>query len=171
MKRVCIDNHVLIWGIREHADPGQEDMIPRTKSFFDDCKKNNIQIMVPSVVLAELLTAIDPKHHAMVHNLIASSFLVPPFDSAASTIFAKLWQSRKDSGAIERIKSELGATRQELKADCMIVATGIAHKADAIYSHDSKLKNFANGAIPVLEIPRVHIQGSFELTKTSAGGA
>ena len=127
--------------------------------------------MVPSVVLAELLTAIDQKHHAMVHNLIASSFLVPPFDSAASTIFAKLWQSRKDSGAIERIRSELGATRQELKADCMIVATGIAHKADAIFSHDLKLKNFANGAIPILEIPRVHIQGAFELTQTGAGGA
>lgn len=117
MKNICIDNHILIWGIREYAEPGQEDMIPRTKDFFQEYKKNHVKIMVPSVVLAELLTAVDPKFHAMIHNLIGSSFQIPPFDSAASTVFAKLWQERRDSGKIEQIRKELGATRQELKAD------------------------------------------------------
>ncbi len=163
MKTVCIDNHVFIWGIREYAQPGQEDMIPRIIAFFDDCKKNGIKIMVPSLVLAELLTAIDPKLHAMTQNLIKSSFQIVPFDSAASSIFARLWRDRKDSGIVEQIQSELGATRQELKADCMIVATSIAHKADALYSHDKKLKRFANGSIPVMEIPRIQVQQSLDL--------
>lgn len=163
MKSVCVDNHILIWGIKEHAEPGQEEMIPRTKAFFEDCRKNNIRIMIPALVLAELLTAVDPKMHAMIHNLIRSSFQVPPFDSAASAIFAKLWQERKESGTVEKIRNELGATRQELKADCMIVATSIAHKADALYSHDNKLRNFANGSIPVLEIPKKQFQESLDL--------
>ena len=55
MKLVCVDNHVLVWGIKEQAMDGQEDMIPRTKAFFDDCKKNDIQIMVPAVVVGEML--------------------------------------------------------------------------------------------------------------------
>lgn len=42
----------------------------------------------------------------------------------------------------------------------MIVATSIAHKAEALYSHDIKLKNFANGSIPVLEIPKKQVQQS-----------
>lgn len=153
MKQVAFDNHVLIWGIKEEATPGQEVMIPRTKHFIDECTKNKMTMMIPSVVLAELLTAIDPKHHTMVNNLIAQSFLVPPFDSASAIIFARLWQERQASGAIDSIKLELGATRQELKADCMIVASALAHRAEAIYSHDDKLKKFANGAIPILEIP------------------
>ena len=81
MKSVCVDNHILIWGIREYAEPGQAEMIPRTKAFFEDCKKSSIKIMVPALVLAELLTAVDPRMHAMIHNLIRSSFQVPPFDS------------------------------------------------------------------------------------------
>lgn len=51
MKQFCIDSHLLIWGIREEAEQGQEDMILRTKAFFSDCKNNNIRIIVPSVVL------------------------------------------------------------------------------------------------------------------------
>jgi len=45
----------------------------------------------------------------------------------------------------------------------MIVATSIAHKADALYSHDNKLRNFANGSIPVLEIPKKQFQESLDL--------
>lgn len=154
MKQVCVDNHVLLWGIREVATAGQEDMIPRTKRFLEDCKHQGIRILVPSIVLAELLTAIDVRHHALTTNLLQQSFPVPAFDAAASQVFAKLWQQRKDNGVLEKLKTELGALRQELKADCMIVATALVQKAEAIYSHDEKLRKFAEGVIPVLEIPR-----------------
>lgn len=169
MKRYCIDNHLLIWGIREHADPGQEEMIPRTKHFFEQCKKDKIQIVVPSVVLAELLTAIDTKHHLMVNNLINSAFFVLPFDSISSVAFARLWRERQESGAIEKLKSEAGAKRQELKADCMIVASSLAHKVDAIYSHDETLRKFSNGTVPVLEIPKMPAQQPLELIVGGAG--
>lgn len=157
MTQVCIDNHVLIWGLREHAEVGQEAMIPRTKHFFGECKKNGTSIVVPSVVLGELLTAIDPKVHAMVVNLIRQSFQVAPYDAAAAVAFAQLWQQRKQAGVIEQIRAE-GATRQELKADCMIVATAIVHQTKVIYSHDPKLKKFAGDAIVVMELPKIQVQ-------------
>mgnify|MGYP001594595056 CR=1 FL=1 len=33
MSLVCLDNHVLIWGIKEQPTKGQEDMVSRTKAF------------------------------------------------------------------------------------------------------------------------------------------
>ncbi len=35
MKRVCLDNHILIWGIRGISTPGQEGMVGRTQALFD----------------------------------------------------------------------------------------------------------------------------------------
>ncbi len=158
MKLVCIDNHALIWGIREVFDEGQEEMVPRTKAFFEWCKSNKTMIMVPSIVVGELLTAIEPKDHLMVINLLENGFDVPPYDAKAAALFAKLWREKKNSGVLLEIREELQATRQELKADCMIVATAITRNAEVIYSHDRKLKRFANGNIEVREIPKLQVQ-------------
>lgn len=164
MKQIVIDNHLLVWGMKEESEQGQEEMIPMTKSFFEHCKQKNIEILVPAVVAGELLTAIEPKHHQIVLNLLQSSFVVPPYDAAAAIIFARLWRERKESGQVKRMQTDLQATRQELKADCMIVATALAQKAEAIYSHDVKLKAFANGAIAVHEVPRIQVQHSLALS-------
>jgi predicted nucleic acid-binding protein len=158
MKQVCVDNHVLLWGLREVATDGQEEMIPRTKQFLKDCEETSTRILVPSVVLAELLTAIEPKYHALTTNLLEKGFSIAPFDAAAAQAFAKLWQQRKESGLVDRIRAEDGATRQELKADCMIVAIALVRKAEAIYSHDGKLRKFSDGLVPVLEVPRLQEQ-------------
>ncbi|MEI8572617.1 type II toxin-antitoxin system VapC family toxin [Methylomonas sp. LW13] len=167
MKTVCVDNHILLWGIREEAGKEQEDMIPRAKAFFDDCQRSKIQIMVPSIVVGELLTAIEPKNHAMVLNLLKSSFLIPSYDAAASTVFAKLWRDNKSSGLTKELQNNHSATRQELKADCMIVAIAIVRKCNAIYSHDEKLKKFANGKIEVLEIPKIAYQEELEFVDST----
>jgi predicted nucleic acid-binding protein len=164
MKLVCVDNHALIWGIRETASDGQEHMIQRTKQFFEWCKSKKITIMVPSIVVGELLTAIEPKHHSMVINLLNNGFQIPPYDAQASALFAKLWREKQESGLFSEVKNELQATRQELKADCMIVATAISKKAEVLYSNDDKLKKFAGSSIDVREIPASQYQEGFEFT-------
>ncbi|MEZ5585272.1 MAG: PIN domain-containing protein [Candidatus Competibacteraceae bacterium] len=162
MTQVCVDTHILIWGIREYADPGQEGMINRAKFFISECEANGTRMAIPAVVLGEFLTAIDPRMHARVYNILQQSFPILPYDAAASIRFAKLWHERQHSGAIEDLINHHGATRKELKADCMIVATSIAHRVDAIYSHDGKLKKFADNEIQVLEMPQGPIQGQFD---------
>lgn len=143
--------------------PGQEEMIERTRQFIEQCQTDGIRILVPSVVVGELLTAIEVQYHPMTLNLLQSAFVVPPYDAAASAIFARLWQKKQESGAIDRIRNELAATRQELKADCMIVATAVAQKADVLYSHDAKLRSFAADEMEVLEVPRLQVQRRLDL--------
>jgi|SRR5690554_1571011 len=158
MKQIVFDTHILIWGIKEEAKPDQEEMIERTRQFIEQCLAKGTRILVPSVVVGELLTAVEMRSHVMTLNLLQSAFIVPPYDAAASAIFARLWQKKQESGAIDKIRRELGATRQELKADCMIVATAVAQKADALYSHDAKLARFASDEIKILEVPRLQAQ-------------
>ncbi len=163
MKKYALDSHIFFWGIREQAEKNQEDMIPRTKDFIQNCYRNGDQLIFPSIVLGEILTAIEPKDYSMVHNLISQSFVIPPFDSVCAQIFARLWRERKDSGLIKELMDNKGAKRQELKADCMIVAICLANKVDAIYSHDNYLKKFANGSIQVLHIPNIAVQQNFNI--------
>ncbi len=35
MKLVCLDTHVIIWGIVKQATPGQENMIQKAKNLFE----------------------------------------------------------------------------------------------------------------------------------------
>nr|VFK66974.1 MAG: Predicted nucleic acid-binding protein, contains PIN domain [Candidatus Kentron sp. UNK]VFK72472.1 MAG: Predicted nucleic acid-binding protein, contains PIN domain [Candidatus Kentron sp. UNK] len=164
MKRICIDTQLLIWGVQGHASAGQEEMVPRTKAFFEDCVKTKSSIMVPSVVVGEFLMGIEPDNHAATIKRLQDSFILQPYDSLAAAVFAKLWQRRKESGLLGRIRTEsLRATRSELKADCMIIATAIARKVDIIYSHDVGLKKFAGNDIKVIEIPQNEYQTDLPL--------
>jgi hypothetical protein len=67
--------------------------------------------------------------------------------------FARIWQDRDQRGVITLLKQRDRATRAELKADCMIVATAVAQGASCIYSHDDNLAGFANGQIDVRRMP------------------
>ena len=154
MDLVCLDTHILIWGIKEEATPDRVEMIPRAKYFFSELTKAKTKALVPSVVIGEFLLKIPASAHVTVLNLMRETFITAPYDLQAAARFAALWQERSEGNFIKRLQDELGATRAELRADCMIVATALAQNASCIYSHDRKLKTFAGDAIPVVELPR-----------------
>ena len=153
MKTICLDTHILIWGIKEQSSLGQEEMIPRAKRFLRHLESEHNIVLVPSVVVAELLMSIPPNLHATVTNLLDKGFVIPPFDLQASTHFARIWQDKQNQGVIEQLKHNYQAKREEIKADCLIVATALSRGAECIYSYDSKLKIFASGHINVEDIP------------------
>ncbi len=162
MRLICLDNHALIWGIKEQAKEGQEDMIPRTKAFIESINNDETSVLIPSVVVAEFLMPVPPALHAMVINLFNKNFIIAPFDALAASKFSLVSQTYKPpEEAKELIKNE--ATRAELKADTMIVATAVARKADCIYSHDNWLKVLAKNFIEVKEIPFIPQQLKQEL--------
>tara|TARA_Y100000310_G_C20069107_1_gene528503 strand:+ start:51 stop:551 length:501 start_codon:yes stop_codon:yes gene_type:complete len=166
MKLVCFDNHVLIWGIKEEASPGQEDMIPRAKSFIKELDESNTKVLIPSVVIAEFLMRIPPEAHTTITNLFSKSFLVASFDTAAASHFATIWQAKKNQGGIAKIQEEMGTTREELKVDALIVATAVSHQVERIYSHDRGVKAFGEGFVDVQEVPFIPSQYGMNLPKT-----
>lgn len=154
---VCLDNHILIWGIREEATLGQEDMIRRTKLFLDLLDKKKAQIIIPSVVAGEFLLGIPLKNHQKVMEVLEKNFQIVPYDTAAALIAAELWieKNKGSSGISEELKVGLqDSSRIKLKDDCKIVATAIKCKADCLYSEDDGVKKFAQDRIEVKEVPR-----------------
>jgi predicted nucleic acid-binding protein len=154
---VCLDNHILVWGIRQEATPGQEDMIRRTKLFLDYLDRKNAQIIIPSVVAGEFLIKVPLEKQQKVMEVLEKNFQIAPYDTAAALIAAELWieKNKGDIGISEDLKAGLQDTsRIKLKDDCKIVATAIKCKADCLYSEDDGVKKFAQGRIEVKEVPR-----------------
>ena len=149
MKIICLDNHVLIWGIKEQCSKGQEAMIPLTKRFIESID-NDTSVLVPAIVVAEFLMPFPSEFHATIINLFNKNFIIAPFDALCASKFSVVWNTNKDK-AEELLKA--GATRGELKADGLIVATAIARKAECIYSYDKWISSIAKGFIDVKEIP------------------
>jgi predicted nucleic acid-binding protein len=150
---VCLDTQILIWGIQEEASPGQEDMIRRATYLFRLLTQSKTTIIISSIVVGEFLVGIPLNMHRTVVNLIGQGFVTAPFDLQAAAEFARLWDDRQKRNIIRDLQEIQKATREELKVDCLIVATAIAQKASCIYSCDGKLKAFAAESIPVIELP------------------
>ena len=163
MKIICLDNHVLIWGIREQCTQGQEEMIPRTKRFIESIDSDTL-VLVPAIVVAEFLMPVPPELHAMVINLFNKNFIIAPFDALCASKFSIIWNKNKD-GAKELLVG--GETKAELKADSLIVATALARKAECIYSYDKWVRTFAKGFVDVKDIPFIPEQKTLTLPNES----
>lgn len=155
MELVCVDNHVLIWAIKNEASSGQEEMVSRTKRFIKHLDETNCRVLVPAVVIAEFLMNLPSSAHVTITTLFQQHYLVAPFDIKAASKFSEIWQANHNSAN----KGQIGKTRESIKIDDMIVATAVAWGADCIYSHDPGVKAFSKGFIDVKEIPVIAEQG------------
>lgn len=146
---VCFDTQIVIWGIKREAIPDQEHMITRATALIEKCQENDTKIIIPSIVVAELLSGTLQRENNQLVTALQNYFIVPPFDIQAAQYFARLW---RDKELREGLRNE-GATRAEMKADCLIVATAVARGARCIYSHDPRLERFGQGHIAVRGLP------------------
>ncbi len=140
MRRVCIDTMILSWGIKKKADPTQQHMIPWAEAFLRGLEKQETMILVPSVILHELLVPIPPDLYAEFLRRFTKGWMVVPYDLVAARWSAQVWAKNgpEYSGELARDHPELPFVRRTLKADCMIIGTALAQKANCIYSHDEK---------------------------------
>jgi len=164
MALICFDNHVLIWGIKEQSEKGQEHMIPRTKYFIENIDDKNDDVLIPAIIVAEFLIRIPTDLHATIINLFNRNWIIAPFDALAASKFSSIWQANNTSDEVKQLMNK-GATKAELRADSMFVATAVSRKAECIYSHDKGVKAFAKGFIDVKEIPFIPQQQSAFDTK------
>lgn len=155
MSLICIDTQILIWAMKEEATDGQESMILRSQALIDRLDKSNKKILIPAVVVGEFLIRMPDETHQTTANLLGRDFMVAAYDIRAAVYFAKLCREKSH----DRDLHNSGMTRQELRADRMIVATALAFGAECIYSHDRGVQTFGDGFIEVRDLPEAPSQG------------
>ena len=84
MSSACIDNHILIWGIRKEATPGQEPMILRAELFLKYLEDAKTTVIVPSVVIGEFLVKVPVARHQEVQAVLEKRFQIVPYDAVAA---------------------------------------------------------------------------------------
>lgn len=151
---ICIDSHVFIWGIKKEASVGQEEMIDRATLFFDWADSNKHQILIPSVVVAEVL-AIEPlEKYQHYIDIINKEFIVADFDLRASTRYAQLFNNRFDV-LKDLYKNVVHIPRDLMKIDHLIISCALVNGASCIYTIDKGLISFAKGFIDTRELPHL----------------
>jgi predicted nucleic acid-binding protein len=148
---VCIDSQIIIWGIKKQPATGQEDMVAKAEAFFDWVDKEEHDVIVPSVVAAEVLVPEPDEIRAQFLGILTKNFIIADFDTRAALKYAQLLHGRFEE--IKRIAAVNDTTRQKMKVDHLIISTAIVNNASCIYSYDKALKPFAFGHIDVREFP------------------
>lgn len=156
MRKVCLDNHILIWGVRGIATPGQEQQIERAKQLFEDLDQSDSRVIVPSVVVAEFLAGVPKPQHGNLLDVLSRRFQIPPFDTRTAVVAAELWREAAERNP--HLKTQIketfpGTEKAKIKADLMILATALARNADILYTHDGPLAKVAEDRIEVRELP------------------
>jgi len=160
---VCIDTHVIVWGIKEQAQAGQENMIPIAKAFLEWLDENKKKVIIPVPIITELLVPVPNGEHEAFLQVIHEKFRVVPVDEVAAIKCAEIWNSKKDDEELRKYREQHEIPREKMKFDFQIAATAIVRKAECIYSNDPHLRKFAGDVIMVKEIPNLANQMKLEL--------
>ncbi|XGV99751.1 MAG: type II toxin-antitoxin system VapC family toxin [Leptolyngbya sp. BL-A-14] len=160
MAIVCFDTHIVIWGIKKVASPGQENMLLKAATLIASCDESKHQIIIPSLVLGELLMGLPPDEHPAFISLMSQKLRIVPFDAKTASLFAKMWRKWSEAKIYPDSLDGKRPSREEIKIDYMIAATAKANKAECIYTEDPGLKKFAEEYIRVESLPPVVVQSS-----------
>ncbi len=163
MKRYCVDNMVLGWGLKGVASPGQEGMVARARFLLDELDKKGAIIIVPAPVLTEFFHEVEPADKPAALQAFEKRFVVAPFDAQAAAIADELWlKVKEDPHLCPELEGPCVVGRipkRVLKYDVQIVAIALANKVDGLYSSDHHVQTIANGRVSVLDMPEVKEQG------------
>ncbi len=155
-KNICIDTNIIIWGVKKECTAGQEDMMEKTKFFFDWVQNNKINVYITSITLAELLCNMDETKQNDFTKIITNTFPIISFNANTATIYGKLWLTGKEKKLLEQAKNkQIDTNRQRMKVDYQIVACAIAANCDALFTHDKGLQYFADDKIKVYQITNI----------------
>ena len=148
MSTACLDNHILIWGIRQEATLGQESMILRAELFLKHLEETKTAVIVPSIVIGEFLVKVAIEKHEEVQAELEKRFRIVPYDAAAAACAARIFQEQKASKTVVE-----NTPRDVLKADIQILATAITRKVGTLYTHDGPLTKLAEKYLTVKQMP------------------
>lgn len=162
---VCLDNHILIWGVRGEFSLGQDDMVPRTKALLADLQDRRATVIVPAPVASEYLLGVHMERHAETMATLGKYFMVAPFDAVAAPVSSQIWLERNGGRTLspELQASAGGASRQVLNVDCQVVGIAIVRHANVIYTHDPGIRAMAGDRIKVEQVPPATKQSQLDI--------
>jgi len=147
----CIDSNTFIWGIKKKATSGQEDMIPRAEYLFEWLHDNKHQILIPTVVIAEVLAPEPLEKYPILMDIINRGFMIADFDVRAASRYGQLFMNKlKES---KKIAKQNSISTQKMKIDHLIISCALIHNAACIYSTDTGLRAFGQKFIDVRDLP------------------
>jgi predicted nucleic acid-binding protein len=163
MSIVCLDTHIVIWGIKKQAAKGQENMIVKAESFLAWLDESKKKVIIPVPVISELLVPVPNDAHEKFLQTIHSKFRVVPFDEIAAVKMAQIFSAKADEPGIKAYRAEHQIPREKMKIDFQIASIAIVRQAECIYSHDPRLKKFVGDLIQIKEMPNIGIQTTLTL--------
>lgn len=149
----CIDSQILIWGIKKQSSDGQEDMIKRAEHFFRWVDKEKHDILIPTVVIAEILAPEPKEKYSEYMDQINENFMIGEFNTMCAIRYADLLYGK--FGDLKQLMHNNGIRKEKMKADFMVLATALAYKAKTLYTNDQGLLKIAKGHIQVANIPEL----------------
>lgn len=145
---VCLDTQVLYWGIIGKANNGQEHLIARARDFLIGLTADEeTHVIIPAIVLGELLAFVPDADQGNVLAAFQRDWLIVDFNARAALIFGQMRSNPFVQEQFKTMRTGTDTTRRVLVADCLIIATAIAHEANVIYSEDRALIKLADGWI------------------------
>jgi predicted nucleic acid-binding protein len=153
---VCLDSHILVWGIKNQSEPSQKPMIEKARDFLEMLDEKKIQVLIPTVVIAEILIPEPIENQIKILNILTKNFVIGDLNVAIAQKFAQLFASNKDLNTL--LKEQEKLRKDKMKFDQVIVATALQYGANCIYSYDKHVKSFAKDKIEVNELPDIFKQ-------------
>jgi predicted nucleic acid-binding protein len=144
----CIDSMVFIDGIKKNTTA---DAVARAEYFLDWVDQAGHQLIIPTVVIAEVLAPEPLEKYPVYMDVIEKGFMVADFDTRAATRYSQLMMNRIPE--IKQIAQQHGIIRNKMKIDHQIIACALVHNANCIYSSDPGLKAFGSPFIDIKDLP------------------
>jgi len=160
MSIACIDTNVLSYALLETKSTPDERLILRAKHLFKKLADEGTKIVIPTIVVGEFLLAImDDDIKAQLLSSFQKDWRIIDYNLRAAAYFATISQQEITRSRKKALRQQdPNITRNELKADVMIIGTAIAYNANIIYSTDARLKTMAEDFITVQGLPDSNIQ-------------
>ncbi len=144
MSTVCLDTQIIYWGLVGRAPSAkQHHLVDHAQTLFRQLDAEGHHVLVPTIVVGELLVPLPEAERAFFLEEISKAWMLVGYNVQAALWFARIRGDKITEKRLRTLQKEAHATRKELVADVMILATALAHHADILYSHDAKLRHLA----------------------------
>lgn len=147
----CIDSNTFIWGIKKKAVEGQEEMIPRAEHLFEWLEEQGHQILIPTVVIAEVLAPEPLEKYPVLMDIINKSFMVVDFDVRAASRYGQLFMNKIST--VKKTAKKNNVPAQKMKIDHLLISCALIHGAACIYTTDKGLRAFGENYIDIRDLP------------------